>query len=296
MSSAGKTTSSSGSGGSTPQARLRLTLTRCTFSNRRYNAVYIRNSVDLTMTDCYFWGNINNADGAAIRMSASDDPSFLTATGCVFANNYTWGSYDGGAIWVGGAGTTATLTDCTFENNGAGSDGGAIEVEGGAILDATRVIFRKNEARAGGGAVSFEAGAAKGTFTDCIIEDNVARGFLGGGGIVRGYDVAGPITLVGTTRITGNRSRDAEFEAGGIATFIDSSSTVIPANVFVGTNSTTVYGNAPKQCMIRSEDDASTKAWVEVDCATWCLPAGSIVATSQAAVCCSGTQNAGVCT
>lgn len=283
--------------GSDPGTPLALTVTRCSFSGRRGRSIWTKDDVDLVLTDSEFAGNANpSADGGGLSMIGTG--STLQATRCLFKENRAGGSggYDGGGAWIEGA-ITANFTDCRFEDNLATSDGGAIEITSGAIVTFTRCSFTGNSTGAGGGALNVEGGDTEVTLTDCVIENNLARGFAGGGGIRAGS--AKLVTLAGTTRVTGNRSLSVETpdNAGAISTSLFDNAAILPSQRFAGTTSARVYDNLPDQCAVQSWDDGdNNREWAVVDCATWCLPAGTMVATANIAACCSGNQASGRCT
>ena len=142
-------------------------------------------------------------------------------------NNLTFtngqgGDYGGGALLVGGIGSSTTVNNCVFSNNrtSAGPDvnaGGAIEnspngdvtvvgcrfsgnssaVYGGAIdflnqtggsgnLMVSDSVFIGNSAASDGGAIKASAGPSSITIVDCSFEGNQATGTGRGGAIAHG--------------------------------------------------------------------------------------------------------------
>ncbi len=86
------------------------------------------------------------------------------------------GADRGGAVYVTGS---ATVTDCTFDDNHA-MTGGALAVDGGLVLDSS--VFTDNTATTGGGAVSRGNIGYLATITDCSFINNRA-GWFGGSAV-----------------------------------------------------------------------------------------------------------------
>jgi hypothetical protein len=79
----------------------------------------------LTIDDCEFNGNSCIDAGGAVRLGSAGSTN--TITGTTFTGNYIIGdSGDGGAIRVTGDDSTYVLTDCDFIGNTAADDGAAV--------------------------------------------------------------------------------------------------------------------------------------------------------------------------
>jgi hypothetical protein len=118
------------------------------------------------------------ASGGGININALDVTG-ITVTSCLFDNCDTGlGGYDGGAINLyiaAGSASTWTLTDNTFRNCDASSDGGAVSIQTGADTDVnvTRCIFNSNSCAATGAAVILHCAAgATLTMTNCLLYEN----------------------------------------------------------------------------------------------------------------------------
>ncbi len=140
-------------GGGLFVAGVDLSLAGCRFESNRAVAggglgVY---GATLTLADCTFSGNeathatATERRGGAIHLRDADlNGNLLNFTG-------NRADDDGGAIYVP-AGRSATLDYCGFIQNEAGNRGGALRVEGQAIVSMSG--FEDNRAAAGGGAIS----------------------------------------------------------------------------------------------------------------------------------------------
>ena len=137
--------------------------------------------------------------GAGLIVSGAS----LTLRNCTFSDN--WASGDGGALYVNDGGRLE-LTDGTFRANGAGTSvgqargtGGAIRSDGTGQLTLSGCRFYRNFAGAQGGAFDNSKGHA--ALTRCRFIQNSA-GSAGGGAI---WNSEGQLTLVNCT-LSGNRS------------------------------------------------------------------------------------------
>ncbi len=92
-----------------------------------------------------------------------------------------FGSSCGGGMYLEGA--SATVRNCRFVENTAGSGGGMYIAWGNPT--ASNCFFQRNTARGSGGGVAAEDGSL--TLTDCTLEGNVA-GEAGGGFFTRGSE------------------------------------------------------------------------------------------------------------
>ena len=209
-------------------------------ANTAYDGGAICNSGDLTIENSTFTDNLASAayyaSGGAIL---SDYFGSLTVSGSTFTGNLASGNHwsGGGAISIRGS-QGALIEDSTFIDN-ASSTGGAVLVEGEAIISGS--VFSENSAfydRNGyglGGAI-FSAGDV--TVVNSTISGNAA---VDGGGLGNG----GRLTIINST-VTNNIS---EGKGGGVAGFnwwwpydyddYDCSTTVIERSIISGNTADT---------------------------------------------------------
>jgi len=132
-----------------------------------------------TIADCVFTGNSAVVYGGAI----ASGHSALTMDRCQF---YTNTSADAGAFGVGGGIVSGIMPSletyvnlCTFQDNGASSEGGAVYVGGGSVsaeLYIDQSAFTDNDAAAGsGGTVFWEDPDITYTFTLGIDQTIIAH-------------------------------------------------------------------------------------------------------------------------
>lgn len=76
------------------------------FSGAAYSAIYSKNNVQLTITDCIFSDNRSYTQGGAIRSEGT-----LILDGCTINDNY---AVSGGGVYCSGE---LTITDCQFSGN-----------------------------------------------------------------------------------------------------------------------------------------------------------------------------------
>ncbi|MGN1113132.1 MAG: S-layer homology domain-containing protein [Acutalibacteraceae bacterium] len=76
------------------------------FSGAAYSAIYSKNNVQLTITDCTFSDNRSYTQGGAIRSEGK-----LILDGCTINDNY---AVSGGGVYCSGE---LTITDCQFSGN-----------------------------------------------------------------------------------------------------------------------------------------------------------------------------------
>ncbi len=108
--------------------------------------------------------------GAALRMKHG----FFTVTDCTFADNAA--SEDGGAVYLHPDGT-ARLLDCRFTGNRTEDNGGAVYLSTGATVELRRCAFGGNLADEEGGAL-FLASAAMAELENCLLASNRAEARL----------------------------------------------------------------------------------------------------------------------
>ena len=127
-----------------------LTLAGCTLNNNSAGgnggAVYSMGNV--TLTDCTLSANMASSGGGAINNAFG---SVLTMIGCSVSANSASGN--GGAIY--NAGSSATLTDCVFSDNTAGTlgNGGAIVNNYNKTMSITGCLVYGNSAGQNGAGV-----------------------------------------------------------------------------------------------------------------------------------------------
>lgn len=129
-----------------------------------------------------FTGNLSTGVGGAIsgRTSGWNDDTDIYLEGCLFSSNQ---ALEGSAVYYRAnfGHVYANHFNCTFENNTATSEGGAIygfvgNTTAELHLTADNTIFRNNKA-ANGGAVMLHAGihdVLEGNFTNCVFSNNEA--------------------------------------------------------------------------------------------------------------------------
>ena len=124
-----------------------------------------------TLVSCTFRSNDVTAVGIG-RGGGAHFNGAATLTSCTFTDNRA--EEDGGAIYTEGS-FTITLTDCTFTNNTASKTGGAVNLSSPSIL--TNCTFTGNRATFSGGAATLSAT----TLTGCVFTGN--RSFTSGGAV-----------------------------------------------------------------------------------------------------------------
>ena len=115
-----------------------------------------------TLVSCTFRSNDVTAVGIG-RGGGAHFNGAATLTSCTFTDNRA--EEDGGAIYTNGS-FTITLTDCTFTNNTASKTGGAVNLSNPSIL--TNCTFTGNRATFSGGAANLSAS----TLTGCVFTGN----------------------------------------------------------------------------------------------------------------------------
>jgi hypothetical protein len=136
--------------------------------------------------------------GAGLLMTGGG----LALQDCTFIDNWAWG--DGGAVYV--ADGHLELADCTFRGNGAGFEapvgqsqgtGGAVRSDGDSRMTLARCRFYANLAGSQGGALDNDEGSV--TLARCLFVQNRAGG-AGGGAL---WNSKGRLDLVNCT-LNGN--------------------------------------------------------------------------------------------
>ncbi len=108
------------------------------------------------------------------------------------------GTFAGGAVYVDGGSARFTARNSTFQNNTAGSWGGAIFNQNGSTVILEDSTVRQNNAVSGGGVLTLFANA---TYRNSLVTNNTA--LQGGGMLVFG---AGTLNLEQGASVSGNRA------------------------------------------------------------------------------------------
>ncbi|MEM1166067.1 MAG: hypothetical protein AAGI30_07225 [Planctomycetota bacterium] len=237
-----------------------ITLDRCRFVKndalRNGGGVVVALGSAPVITDCVFLNNrvggssSSIEDGGGLHLFVPDET--VTITNCEFNGNSS-GRNGGG---VSGFVTTIVFDTCTFTDNSS-SSGGAVfqQSSGGTFVSCT---FRSNTSTAQGGAVQlFAAGAS---FTDCVFEENTGLtegGAIssGGGGttlsIIGGAfrrntgTSGGAINRSGFTDISGAVfEQNSAIDGSGGGVFVSSGGAAITDSIFDRNTSTDGGGGA----------------------------------------------------
>ncbi len=170
--------------------------------------------------------------GAGLLVSGAD----LTLRHCTFSDN--WASGDGGALYANNS-ARLELTDGTFRGNGTGTSvgqargtGGAIRRDGTGQLLLSACLFENNFAGSQGGALDNDKGSV--TLTRCRFLRNHA-GNAGGGAL---WNSEGQVSAFNCL-FAGNRS---DYSGGAIAN--GWSGTLYAANCCLNANTAKVQGGA----------------------------------------------------
>ena len=152
---------------SPPLTACTLALTDCTFTDNSSGQAggAIANSASLTITGGSFTDNTATSEGGAIYNYIVG--ATIAATGTTFTGN---SAPFGGAITNNSG--PVTITGCTFENNTAANDGGAIDnAYQQASLTVSTSEFLNNSATFGGGLEVYESTIG---LNNCTLQDNAA--------------------------------------------------------------------------------------------------------------------------
>ncbi|WP_405272640.1 hypothetical protein [Methanobrevibacter sp.] len=159
-------------GGVQSQGQTNLRIIGSTFvnGNAKYGgAIHINgNTKQMTIDGCNFINNVASEDGGAISRYESSSVDIINSN--FEGNSAQWG----GAIYL--KYTDGKLSNCTFKNNHASVDSGA--VSGGVLTDCTFI---------GNTAVDFGGAAAWGSYINCNFINNSANNY--GGAINNGNSI-----------------------------------------------------------------------------------------------------------
>lgn len=215
----------------------------------KYGVYYVNSNSELTVNN----GTMNN--NTANYGSGIYIPSGTLVINGLSASGNTATKGNGGVINASakeGATVTATISNATFTSNKATYDnadcyGGAISVNGGAIVTLTDVVFTDNEAIRGGGAVALINGTL--TINGVTASGNKAHGYTdgtskkgGAGGAI--YIGTGTFTLDNGTTITENTftSNSANSGGGAIYCFETNADIIIDQITLTNNEATGNYG------------------------------------------------------
>ena len=134
----------------------------------------------VTLSSCRLLDNEAEFDGGAIYSRASDgsNDAAITLRDCFFENNHA-GTFGGAVTTIGGRGTSSlTFSDTTFSNNSADQGGGAVATSGSeATLEVTGSdsTFSQNTSDLGGAFYAeYSQASAIIAFETCVFEENTA--------------------------------------------------------------------------------------------------------------------------
>jgi len=118
-----------------------------------------------TFERCIFRGNVSTGSGAGAIYAGK----YAIVSGCTFTNNAATGNGSGGALRMENE-TGMTVRNCTFVDNSAAVQGGAVQMDGvlGGFENCT---FLRNAAKRGG---AVWADSAVGTIENCQVISNTA--------------------------------------------------------------------------------------------------------------------------
>ena len=204
-----------------------------------------------TLSDCRFIHNWALGLGGAISSTYSD----LVLTGCTFTEN---AGQQGGAIYHQQG--KLTLTDCRFEGNMAGEQGGAVNLTQQRAVSMTRCVFSRNWTPRAGGALFSEGYSV--LLDTCVFSGNQAA--AGGAIYTSGLYPLNPGppmpgTVLTHCTFTGNHAADAggalwatlaEFTIGN-CTFVRNSARSAGTLAWPGSQTgTTVCRVALENCIV----------------------------------------------
>lgn len=149
------------------------------------------------LSDVSLVGNGEVFSSLNSRILASTNGS-LTIDNIIFSSGQAPLGEDGGCLLLTGG--VHDITDSTFSQCNAFS-GGAVAIDGGAIVGLTNSVFDNNTASRAGGAIEIIAGAGASLILDNVIgSNNHANGLAGGpgnGGFLHITDGGGDVITIG---------------------------------------------------------------------------------------------------
>ena len=175
-------------GGGAYIAWCRPTIRGCVFSgNTRDDGPAIRiESASPLIADCTFDGNTAQYDNAgAVQIWGQGGEPVIR--GCTFSNNATAAaSGRGGAVYVADPGMACLLEDCTFTDNTARFDGGALYFGNHNESVVRACVFERNDANWGGAIIVTSQSAT--LIEGCSFTDNTSTQY-GGAIVINGASV-----------------------------------------------------------------------------------------------------------
>ena len=230
-----------------------VTFINCTSSGSRAGAA--RLGVDSNVSNSRFINNTAATYGGAVYVApspSSEGPVFYNTE---FINNRVRGTGTGGAINIGSDGRIKMISNCTFINNTAAKEGGAIKTTGSIYIIGSRFI--NNTAGSNGGAI-YGSGMKDNTALLTIINSNfTGNNATGSGGAVySGYaNVTNSSFILNTATnnggamyVDGNRNMNAtntnftsnvaKNDGGALRVF----TAKINHSIFTGNNATNTAG------------------------------------------------------
>jgi len=207
-----------------------LTIDNSTFTNNSnptsYGGALSGSASVLTITNSLFSGNAAGNYGGAIYISGG---TISIANSSFVNNSLPTANNNGGAIYISG-GTSAALQYCNFSGNSAGY-GGAVH-DYNAPLTILNCTFTNNSALSQGGALYLQNNGVNASITASTFSGNTAGD--AGGAIYRAYGTVGQVTKLTNTTISGNTANNW---GGGMAVYGNSGGLDLN-NVTVADNTT----------------------------------------------------------
>ena len=156
--------------------------TNSEFSNNEFYAISLAGSHNMNLTNCIFDNNKGRA-GGAVHISTEELKNEIQFDNCTFNNNNA--SENGGAVEVGyytsgmSGNHKVSFVNCTFSNNKSDANGGAVH---GQYVKINNCTFNKNSASGHGGALFLLTNEK---ISDCKFSGNTSGG---NGGAVYSVD------------------------------------------------------------------------------------------------------------
>lgn len=167
----------------------------------KYNAALFsycgKGEAYLTIKNCYFTGHSNIVDGADAAALSLTSLTQVTIENTLFADNI---AVSAPAMSINN--TTATITNCRFENNEATENAGAVYVTSYAKPTFDNCVFTDNKALKWG-TVQHDGGTT--TFNNCTFTNNAVNDGWDGGAIAVCKNSTGSVKIKGG-EISGNHA------------------------------------------------------------------------------------------